>query len=106
MLHDANPDNILPPLTPCSTMRVGKMKLLPFFLPGDPAMGDAVRELAAKRSAVLLADHSPVVAGKNPWATGFAMEKQEEAAKLAILTRGMDPCHLPPNEVQAFDVDW
>jgi len=46
-------------------MQLGKVKLLPFFLPGDPALGDAVRGLAGKRSAVMLANHGPVVAGKD-----------------------------------------
>ena len=110
MLPDTDPDNVLPPLTPYSIMRVGKVKLLPFFLPGDPAMGNAVRGLAGKRSAVLLANHGPVVAGKNLWSTVFAMEELEETARLALLTRGLRPRGLDPDDiaavVRAFDVDW
>jgi len=110
MLPDTDPDNVLPPLTPYTIMRLGKVKLLPFFLPGDPAMGDAVRGLAGKRSAVLLANHGPVVAGKDIWAAGFAMEELEETAKLAVLTRGMSPKPLTARQVEAvvrqFDVDW
>ena len=91
-------------------MRVGKVKLLPFFVPGDPQMGDAVRGLAGKRSAVLLANHGPVVAGKDIWAATFAMEELEETAKLALLTRGMSPNALDDEAigavVRAFDVDW
>ena len=110
MLPDTDPDNALPPLTPYSIMRVGKVKLLPFFVPGDPAMGDAVRGLAGKRCAVLLANHGPVVAGKDLWATVFAMEELEETAKLALLTRELKPRALDPDAVQAvirtFDIDW
>lgn len=110
MLPETNPDNVLPPLTPYTIMRVGKVKLLPFFLPGDPAMGDAVRGLAGKRSAVLLANHGPVVAGKDIWAAAFAMEELEETAKLAMLTRGMNLNQLSSGHirqiVQKFDVDW
>ena len=110
MLPDTDPDCALPPLTPYSIMRVGKVKLLPFFLPGDPAMGDAVRGLAGKRSAVLLANHGPVVAGKDLWAAVFAIEELEETAKLALLTRGLQPKGLGPADVsavvRAFDVDW
>lgn len=110
MLPDTDPDNALPPLTPYSIMRVGKVKLLPFFLPGDPAMGDAVRGLAGKRSAVLLANHGPVVAGKDLWATAYAMEELEETAKLALITRGMAPTALSDADiasvVRQFDVDW
>ena len=32
------------------------VKLLPFFMPGDPAMGEAVRGLAGRRTAVMLAN--------------------------------------------------
>lgn len=110
MMPDTDPDNVLPPLTPYTIMRVGKVKLLPFFLPGDPAMGDAVRGLAGKRSAVLLANHGPVVAGKDIWAASFAMEELEETAKLAMLTRGLNPTPLSSADIQAvvkkFDVDW
>ncbi|MGB1177177.1 MAG: aldolase, partial [Candidatus Puniceispirillaceae bacterium] len=60
MLPDIDPDNFLPPMTPYAIMKLGKVKLLPFFLPGDPAMGEAVRGLAGKRSAVMLANHGPV----------------------------------------------
>lgn len=110
MLPDTDPDNILPPLTAYSVMRLGRVKLLPFFMPGDPAMGDAVRGLAGKRSAVLLANHGPVVAGKDIFAATFAMEELEEAAKLALLTRGMQPNMLTSQQIRdvvtTFDVDW
>jgi len=49
LMPDVDDDNFLPPLTPYSIMKLGKVKLLPFFLPGDPAMGEAVRGLAGKQ---------------------------------------------------------
>lgn len=91
MLPDTDPEDVLPPLTPYSVMRLGQVKLLPVFLPGDPAMGEAVRGLAGQRSAVLLANHGPVVAARDLQAAVFAMEELEETAKLALLTRGMHP---------------
>lgn len=110
MLPDIDPDNVLPPLTPYAIMRLGKVKLLPFFLPGDAAMGDAVRGLAGRRSAVLLANHGPVVAGKDLDATAFAIEELEEAAKLTLLTQGLHVNRLSEQAVQdivtQFDVDW
>ncbi|WP_317057492.1 3-oxo-tetronate 4-phosphate decarboxylase [Roseovarius rhodophyticola] len=109
VLPDTDPDDVLPRLTPYSLMRLGRVKLLPFFLPGDAAMGDAVRGLAGKRAAVLLANHGPVVAGKDLWAAVYAMEELEETAKLALLTRGANPRLLQDAEVQAlaakFDLD-
>lgn len=110
LLQDIDPDNVLPPVTPYAIMRMGKVKLLPFFLPGDPAMGEAVRGLAGKRSAVLLANHGPVVAGQSLEAAVFAMEELEENAKLALLTRGMPINLLGATQVETivrtFDVDW
>jgi len=110
MLPETDPDNALPPLTPYAIMRLGKVKLLPFFLPGDPEMGNAVRGLAGKRSAVLLANHGPVVAGKDMEAAVFAMEELEETAKLALITRGMAPNALSDTDinriVDTFNVDW
>ena len=87
MLPDVDEDNFLPPLTPYAIMQLGRVKLLPFFLPGDPAMGEAVRSLAGKRSAVMLAHHGPVVAGKDVQAACNAVEELEATAKLAILLR-------------------
>jgi ribulose-5-phosphate 4-epimerase/fuculose-1-phosphate aldolase len=110
MMPDADPDNFLPPLTPYGIMKLGKVKLLPFFLPGDPAMGEAVRGLAGKRSAVMLANHGPVVAGKDIEAACNAVEELEDTARLAMLTRGMKPRALTDTQVRdlvtKFDVEW
>ena len=73
-------------------------------------MGEAVRGLAGKRSAVMLANHGPVVAGKDVEAACNAIEELEDTARLAMLTRGLDPRMLDAtqigNLVQRFDVDW
>ena len=110
LMPDVDADKFLPPLTPYSIMKLGKVKLLPFFLPGDPAMGDAVRGLAGKRSAVMLANHGPVVAGKDVESACNAIEELEDTARLAILMRGYDAKMLTPEQVTAvvtkFDVDW
>ncbi|MEM7630726.1 MAG: aldolase [Pseudomonadota bacterium] len=110
MMPDADPDDFLPPLTPYAIMKLGRVKLLPFFLPGDPAMGEAVRGLAGKRSAVMLANHGPVVAGKDVEAACNAVEELEETAKLALMLRGVPARGLSPAQVQdvvtRFDVEW
>lgn len=110
MMPDANEDDFLPPLTPYAIMKLGKVKLLPFFMPGDPAMGEAVRGLAGKRTAVMLANHGPVVAGKDVEAACTAIEELEETAKLAMLMRGIDARMLTQAQVQQlvtrFDIEW
>ncbi len=110
MLPETDPDNVLPPLTPYSVMRLGKVKLLPYFRPGDAAIGEAIRGLAGKRSAVLLANHGPVVAARDLEAALYAMEELEETARLALLTRGMSPNMLTPAQVRDivdhFNIEW
>lgn len=110
MLPDVDPDNFIPPVTPYAIMKLGKVKLLPFFMPGDPAMGEAVRGLAGKRSAVMLANHGPVVAGKDIEAACNAIEELEESAKLAFMLRSMKANILTDEQVQnlvtKFDVEW
>lgn len=110
MMPDVDPDNFLPPLTPYGIMKLGRVKLLPFFLPGDPAMGEAVHGLAGKRSAVMLSNHGPVVAGKDVEAACNAVEELEDGARLAMMTRGLNPRMLDTGQISAvvakFDVEW
>ncbi len=110
MLPETDPDDALPPLTAYAVMRVGKVALLPFFVPGDPATADAVRGLAGRRSAVLLANHGPVVAARDLEAAIFAMEELEETARLALLLHGTGARPLDAAQVgtvvRAFDLEW
>ena len=110
MMPDVDADNFLPPLTPYGLMKLGRVKLLPFFLPGDPAMGEAVRGLAGKRSAVMLANHGPVVAGKDVEAACNAIEELEDTARLAMMMRGVEARMLTAEQIGAlvnrFDIEW
>lgn len=110
MMPDVDPDDFLPPLTPYAIMKLGRVALLPFFLPGDPGMGDAVRGLAGKRSAVMLSHHGPVVAGKDVEAACNAVEEMEETARLAMMLRGTQAQGLTEAQVRSvvtkFDVEW
>ncbi len=99
LLPDLDPDDILPPLTPYALMKAGTPALLPYFRPGDPAAGDAIRGLAGRHAAVLLANHGPVVAGKSLKAAVFAIEELEESARLALLMRGLNPRGLSRAQV-------
>lgn len=110
LMPDADSDNFLPPLTAYGVMKLGRVKLLPYFMPGDPAMGDAIRGLAGRRSAVMLAHHGPVVAGKDLEAAVYAAEELEETAKLALLTYGLNPVLLDQAQINGlvtkFNVEW
>jgi ribulose-5-phosphate 4-epimerase/fuculose-1-phosphate aldolase len=77
----------LPPLTAYFVMKIGRLPLVPYYRPGDPALGDAIKGLAGKHSAVLLANHGPVVSGSSLEAAVYATEELEETAKLFLLLR-------------------
>lgn len=102
ILHDTNPDDALPPLTPYATMQLGQVKLLPYFMPGDPTIGEALEALGGKRSAVLLANHGPVVAGTCLETAVYAMEELEATAKLALLLRGSRLRFLTSQDLEAL----
>jgi ribulose-5-phosphate 4-epimerase/fuculose-1-phosphate aldolase len=110
VLPEIDPDCVFPPLTAYSVMRLGKVKLLPYFRPGDVAMGEAVRSLAGRHSAVLLANHGPVVAGQDLAEAVHAMEELEETARLMLLTRGLSPRMLDAAQVRDlvvhFGLEW
>jgi ribulose-5-phosphate 4-epimerase/fuculose-1-phosphate aldolase len=80
-------ESCLPPLTAYFVMKIGKLPLIPYYRPGDAALGDAIRGLARKHCAVLLANHGPVVSGTSLDAAVYATEELEETAKLFLLLR-------------------
>ena len=84
-LGHVNSDDVFPPITAYAIMQVGKLALVPYFPPGDQALADAVRRLAGKHHAVLLANHGPVVAGSTLDAAVNAIEELEQTAKLVLL---------------------
>lgn len=102
-LPDVDPRDVLPPLTAYYVMRVGKLPLVPYYPPGDRALAEAVRGLAGRHSAVLLANHGPVVAGKTLEAALYATEELEETAKLYLLLLDRNPRCLTPEQVTALE---
>ena len=105
MLPDVDPADVFPPSTPYYLMRIGRTALLPYFRPGDPLVGDAIRGLAGQYSAVLLANHGPVVAGNTLEAAAWATEELEHTAKLHLLLQGRHPQLLTRAEAAALRGD-
>jgi len=98
-LDGIDPEDVLPPITAYYVMRVGKLPLIPYYAPGDPTLGEAVGKVAAKHSAVLLANHGPVVAGSSLGAAVNAIEELEETARLYLLLHGRPTRYLTPEQV-------
>jgi ribulose-5-phosphate 4-epimerase/fuculose-1-phosphate aldolase len=104
-----NHDDCIPPLTPYFVMKIGRLPLVPYHRPGDPALADAIRGLAQKHSAVLLANHGPVVSGASLEAAVYAAEELEETAKLFLLLRDVPVNPLNAQQIaelkSAFSLD-
>jgi ribulose-5-phosphate 4-epimerase/fuculose-1-phosphate aldolase len=98
-LAGLDPDDALPPLTPYFVMKIGRLPLVPYHRPGDPRLGDVIRGLAARRSAVLLANHGPVVSGASLEDAANAAEELEETARLFLLLRGQPVRTLSPEQL-------
>jgi ribulose-5-phosphate 4-epimerase/fuculose-1-phosphate aldolase len=87
-LDGLDPRNVFPPITAYAIMQVGQLPLVPYYPPGDLSLADAVRPLAAKHHAVLLANHGPIVAGSSLSAAVNAIEELEATARLVLLVHG------------------
>jgi ribulose-5-phosphate 4-epimerase/fuculose-1-phosphate aldolase len=94
-----DPCDCIPPLTAYFVMKIGKLPLVPYHRPGDPKLGDAIRGLARRHSAVLLANHGPVVSGTTLEAAVYATEELEETAKLFLLLQGKNPRVLNAEQI-------
>lgn len=101
-LSDTDPENPIPPLTAYYGMRVGKLRMLPYFAPGDPAATGAVEEAARVTHALLLRNHGPVVAGADLDTALDAVEELEHTAQLFLLTRGLATSPLTSAQLHAF----
>ncbi len=99
-MHGLDHDDCLPPLTAYFVMKIGRLPLVPYYRPGDPALADAIRGCARRHCAVLLANHGPVVSGTSLEAAVYATEELEETAKLFLLLR-----NTPVRALDAAQID-
>ena len=91
----------IPALTPYFVMRIGRsLPVVRYWRPGDARMEAEVHAAALTARALLLANHGPVVSGRTLVDAVHAAEELEEAARLALLLRG-----LPARTLTAAEVD-
>jgi ribulose-5-phosphate 4-epimerase/fuculose-1-phosphate aldolase len=98
-LASTDPDDAIAPITPYVVMRVGRVAVIPYVKPGDPAIVPLIRAKAPDHPALLLANHGPVVAGLSLEGAVHALEELEETAKLTILSQGLRVNTLTTDEV-------
>lgn len=78
---DLVPENALPPITPYCVMRVGRLPVVDYAIPGSAALEEQV-SLAAKSSrSVLLRNHGLLVATQSIEGAVDAVEQIEETAR-------------------------
>jgi 3-dehydro-4-phosphotetronate decarboxylase len=109
-LDGLNPTSCIPPITPYFVMRVGRLPLIPYFRPGDKALGLEIAKHASQHAAVLLANHGPVVSGKELDSAMYALEELEETAKLMLSLYGHKIRTLTEAQIQelreSFGAVW
>ncbi len=109
-------DAVLPPITPYFVMKVGRVPLIPYHRPGDPAAATLVAQaiLAAQARgtalrAVLLDRLGPNVWHSSPAAALATLEELEETARLWLMC---NPRPAPLNTAQidelrhSFGAQW
>jgi ribulose-5-phosphate 4-epimerase/fuculose-1-phosphate aldolase len=109
-LDELNPTSCIPPITPYFVMRVGRLPLIPYFRPGDKALALEIAKHASQHPAVLLANHGPVVSGKELDSAMYAIEELEETAKLILSLHGHKIRTLTESQIQelreTFGAEW
>lgn len=100
---DPNKDSPITPVTPYFVMKIGHLKVLPYFPPGDPKLAHAVEAVAEKHHVILLANHGPIVAGSDLDAAVYAIEELEEAAKLHLLLDGGRVNRLTADQIRDIE---
>lgn len=102
-LADVDPADAVPPITPYVVMRVGKVPIVAYTRPGSADVAPLIEAAAPDHAAVLLQNHGPVVSGSSLDSAVFAAEELEEAAKLAVITRGMKVRLLDARQIADLD---
>ena len=109
-LDGLDSESCIPPITPYFVMRVGRLPLIPYFRPGDKSLAQEISKLAPGHAAVLLANHGPVVSGKDLENAMYAIEELEETAKLMLLLNGQRIRTLNDVQLQelreTFGAEW
>jgi ribulose-5-phosphate 4-epimerase/fuculose-1-phosphate aldolase len=84
--------------------------LIPYFRPGDKALALEIAKHASQHAAVLLANHGPVVSGKELDSAMYAIEELEETAKLMLTLHGHKIRTLTENQIEelreTFGIVW
>lgn len=99
-LQDIDSTDTLPALTAYFAMRVGRLPLVGYAPPGDPALARSLQDVDSR--CALLANHGSICSAANLESAVDALEEVEETARIALLLRGLRTRSLSPEEVAAL----
>ncbi len=86
-LNNLDPEDVIKPFTPYVVMKMGRIKLIPYFKPGSENLVTALAHNASGNKAWLLANHGLVTGGKNLTEAVNNAEELEATAKLFFFLR-------------------
>jgi ribulose-5-phosphate 4-epimerase/fuculose-1-phosphate aldolase len=93
-LKHNNPTDIIPKYTPYLEMKVGKIGLIPYAPPGSPELFQAFKMNIAKSDGYILANHGPIIAGKDLLTAFYGLEELEESAHIAWQMQNQQAPHI------------
>lgn len=79
---DENSQNVFSDITPYLQMKVGTIGMIPKAPPGSKELFDKMRERVLDSDGYLLANHGPVIGGKDIETAFFGIEEIEETARI------------------------
>jgi ribulose-5-phosphate 4-epimerase/fuculose-1-phosphate aldolase len=98
-LADVDPERPLRPLTPYQVMRLDRLVVVPYAMPGSPELAEAVQTRAKESPVLLLANHGSLVAAPTLDEAVAVAEELEEAARVALLVAGRPTRPLDAGQV-------
>ena len=107
-------DAVLPPITPYQVMKIGRVPLIPYHRPGDPAVAELLAHAmqtarAASRPirAALCERLGPIIWHRDPGLAMAALEELEETARLWVMAAPTPLSDVQVQEICAtFGVHW
>lgn len=100
--RDLEPEQVIRPFTPYFVLKVGKVKVIPYYPPGDIRIAKELEKWAETSHAFLLRNHGLIVSGANLEAAIDVMEEFEETAKLDYLLRDCKVKFLSSDEISCL----
>lgn len=97
------PEDALPPITPYFVIRVGRLALVDYAMPGSAELEAGVALATERSRAALLRHHGSLAAAPTLEDAVDAVEEIEEAARLHLLLHGRSPLLLSAEAVAELD---